>query len=216
MQKIVKRIKRLLVNNDMTIIVWFIGAFSSGKTTQARMICEKFSKQPVIVNKKIVGKIKLKGSFFEEVSNIGVVNERACSGADTIGDKTSRSISLGYCARRSNIILIDGALFSNTWWNMILKNSDKVLVVHLHHFDLEDNKTFLKKRRAESTGRTLDLADKTIKHLEEKNKGALRTYERADEFMRNKDRKIQVSAVLPKEEINMIILKELYKMIKEL
>lgn len=218
MKKIVLKIKKQIKNNpNKKIVVWFVGSFSSGKTTQAKLIYNQFSKEPIIINRKIKEDIWLKASLFNEVSNIGITSDKQCSGADTINNKFTRRLSVAYCAKNSNIVLVDGALFSNVWWEMFLKNFDKILLVLLKHDNLESNLDFLRKRRANNKNntRTLDFEERTVKNMISKIKGADSLYNNADSHMRENDKKIKINSSLPEGEINLIILRKIYNMLRK-
>lgn len=217
---LIKKIKSLLKQkNKIRIVVWFVGSFSSGKTTQCRLLCYGFSKNKKLINKRInkEKKVWLKASLFGLISNIGLVNDNQCSGADVIPNKTSRSLSVVYCSRRTNIILVDGALFTNSWWDMFQKNSDVLFLVHLKHDDLESNKKLLSKRRQEKVGNNDEIIfeDRTLKNLQGQINRGKNMYEKADEFMRDGDYKIEINATKDIHYIQYKILKSLLQIIRD-
>lgn len=212
-----KKIKKLLrKNKNLRIAVWFIGSFSSGKTTQCKIFCNKFSEKPIFVDKLVLKKgkknVKIKATFFNEVSNIGLLKDNSCSGADTITDKVSRSLSIRYCSRKSNIVLVDGAMATNTWWQMFLKNFDIILLVYLYHKKIKYNIQFLNNRRGLSLEEP--IKEKTMKNLMSHRARMKSMYRRSPEFLRVNDGRMKLLATLSKEEINEKIMKKVYFLIK--
>lgn len=210
----INKIKKLLKRKpNLRMVVWLVGSFSSGKTTQSKMFCEKFSDERVFINKD-VGSKKIKATLFGKVSNIGLLNDNACSGADNIQDKISRALSVIYCTKNTNITFVDGALFTNSWWDMFLKNSDIILLVLLEHNSFEKNLEYLKNRRGIKE-KDYVFRDRTLKNLKGHNSRAHNIYyKHSEKYLRENDRRIAINASLSKEEIHRKIVKKIYKMIK--
>lgn len=213
----VEKINSLSKKNKKKIVVWMIGGFSSGKSTQSRNICNYLlnGNEIKIVKRKVKDKIFIKSSLFGIASNLGIVNDNACSGADTVRDKTSRHLSFLYCIKNSNIVFIDAALYTHTWWKMFQDNSDHLLLVHLSHKDIDTNIKFLMKRRKANKKRQVKpMNETTLGNLNSHLRRGKSHFQRADEFLRDEDRKIEISTELKKNKISKIILRNIYRILR--
>lgn len=207
---------------DKKKIVWMLGSNATGKTTQSKLLHDKFGngEKRTFSFKEADQPVKFT-TFGTNIGHVGIVGDNQCTGTDTLNSKLSIENSLIYCLNECDIVVVDGILATATWIDIFNQFPDTVetYCILLQFSTIEANLKRVAERRAykriESGGNDLsDIADfdiivdqeldkiidsdKTIKNISSKFKSFKSIYER----VKNKCVKnTEILADLPPDQI---------------
>lgn len=185
------------------IILWFIGANATGKTTQAALFHKYLQgkKRHFGLSYKdgtTEGGVKWKYTICSEMSsNLGRMNhpllvpngDKAldCCGTDTLSTKVQIMESLKRAKKASSIVVVDGIMATGQWIEFLKDESTHVCLIFCD-IDIDTCLKRLKKRRAQKLGVSIfdvdEFTEKTVENITGKVNGFrslwLRMYDQCD------------------------------------
>lgn len=131
-------------------IIWILGSNATGKTTQSRLLHEKYANGEKRIFNFKEGDYPVKYTTFgSNIGHVGLIGDNQCTGTDTLNSKVSVEMSTLYCLNLCDMVIVDGILATATWIDIFNQFPDSVEVyMILLQFDtLEDNLMRLSERR---------------------------------------------------------------------
>lgn len=212
------------------ILLWIIGSYGSGKTTQMKNLIDVFkSKEPKKNEGVSNGWNFMYTTYGANFSVIGQVKQNQCTGLDSVYSKLkkegiSQSI-LKSVEGGAQLVLLECVFASGAWYEQFIKDGllerMNLIMVHLD-LDLFDNFKRIAQRKAKKAGIDnwweIHHPDSLYKNAGNKNKETKIIYDKCmglhkSSFSIKPESTLKLDAMLSEEELTDLILEEIEKFV---
>ncbi len=154
--------------SDKKVIIWILGALSSGKTTQNKKLLETFGD----VEPEYIKDANTTYAFttYGTIASLGEINDSQCCGLDRVSSKL-KNVGVEHSIDRAfmhgcSMVIVESIMSSSKWTEFLGKFNAELLIVHLG-ISFEENVRRLKWRKYSKINKEVDRDMDTIKYLQE-------------------------------------------------
>ena len=116
------------------IIIWILGALSSGKTTQNKLLLENLGNGPRVYHSGTQGETFFAYTTYGDICSLGKIDETQCCGLDRVSSRMKNEglvLSLQLALKKCDIVVVESIMSASTWFDLLKKFDTNLFIFRL-------------------------------------------------------------------------------------